>query len=130
MACLNRLKTQAIYVLTLMAYLVATFLFFKPMENSEPPPFAHFDKLAHFIVFAGLAFLSVLSLAKKQIRYFIPVLLFLALYGGLIEVLQGTFFQRQMSFADWVADISGCLFILVLFRSTPLKHLHFWAAAH
>lgn len=129
MEWLNPHKRGLILSLTLCAFTVASYLFFKPMDDLGPPLFPHFDKFAHFIVFSGLSFILVLALALKYTSVLMTCLILLAIYGGLIEVLQGQFFDRQMSLADWFADLAGCLFTLFLYRSTQLKCLRSWASA-
>lgn len=90
--------------------IVCTGLFIKEV-NSSAIQFAHADKVVHFIVFFGLAF--VLHHAFR-----LPIwlhLVLLAFYGGAIEILQSFTPHRQASFADFVADVAGALSYFVGF---------------
>lgn len=112
-------------ILACIAYVIATSLFFSPIDPNATGLFPHFDKVAHCIVFfilAGVTEFSFHQQAKK-------IVIGLIIYGALVEVLQGQFFNRQSSGLDLLADASGvALFYLLLLR-TKLSCLRSWVAA-
>ena len=74
----------------------------------------HVDKVLHFLaylVLAGLAFLFV-----RQIKPFLKCCVALVIYGGIIELLQSFMPGRYMSFADFVANIGGIAFAVMLVK--------------
>lgn len=74
----------------------------------------HVDKVLHFLaylVLAGLAFLFV-----RQIKPFLKYCVALIIYGGIIELLQSFMPGRYMSFADFVANIGGIAFAVMLVK--------------
>ena len=92
-----------------------------PQDNVSM--FPNFDKFVHFMMYFSLSIAIILetlklkSQAGKSIfRTFIAALIISAVFGALIEFIQGTFTSyRSASFMDWVADMAGsvlaCLFI-------------------
>lgn len=60
------------------------------------------DKLHHLVAFAALIF----PLACVRPRWIVRLSLVLAVYGGLIEVIQ-PYVGRGRELADWVADLAG-----------------------
>ncbi|MCU4675319.1 VanZ family protein [Catenovulum sp. 2E275] len=111
--------------LAAIAYIIATFLFFSPIDPNGGSLFPHFDKFAHCIVFFGLTGLTEFSFNKQSKRIVIALLC----YGALVEILQGAFFNRQASFYDLVADASGILLFYLLLTKTKLACFRSWAAA-
>lgn len=75
----------------------------------------HIDKALHFIayfVLAGLAFLFV-----RRYKAFLGWCIALAVYGAVIEGLQSFMPGRFMSFADFVANISGIAVTILLVKT-------------
>ena len=70
--------------------------------GSEPPPFAHADKLGHALGFALLWALGRAAGVRP-----LPLALGLLAYGGAIEGLQSLTPTRQASWVDWIADGAG-----------------------
>lgn len=63
------------------------------------------DKLQHFAAFYGLALLGLIAHPRRSV---FVLAIGLALFGGLIEILQGLpIVARDRDLADWVADILG-----------------------
>lgn len=62
------------------------------------------DKGWHFIAFAALAF----PVAVVRPRWWPGIFLALALYGGIIEIVQ-PYVGRGRELADWFADCAGAL---------------------
>ncbi|UOO81330.1 VanZ family protein [Uruburuella testudinis] len=83
-------------------------LVFREAESGAPP-FAHFDKIAHFALFFGQFWL--IAKALMQARQAIPYTALLAcavLFAAGSETAQALFTQtRQGSAADALADIAG-----------------------
>ena len=71
---------------------------------------ANFDKLAHF----GIFFLLSGLFWKAYRRHFWKIIIFLAISGALVEVVQESFTRRNGDFWDWVADMAGVLSFFIL----------------
>ncbi|HTN77123.1 MAG TPA: VanZ family protein, partial [Pirellulaceae bacterium] len=70
---------------------------------------AHNDKIAHFVAYAGLAFLltsAVLVTQPFRWRLLIYVLLVIAVYGAFDELTQIPV-GRTADIQDWIADCVG-----------------------
>lgn len=98
----------------------------------------HPDKVAHFVLYAGLTFL--LSWVFQRLVSNPPLARSLALvvaliYGGVDEYLQQFIPTRSMDFWDWVADGCGALAGVFTFHLSWLawsawnRHRHATAAA-
>lgn len=74
------------------------------------------DKLFHLLVFAIGAWLLVCALRLKYTKdAFRYTFILYALYGALLEIIQGAFFEgRHPDLMDWIADVSGVLLALWL----------------
>lgn len=122
---------------TVSTFLYATYLFFAPVDPNQASLFPHFDKFAHFVVFATLTMLGCFSYSrqltdktKTHLKFNLTmVIAFFAIYGASIECLQGSFFEREASVADWLADMLGTFTSLILLFKTRLSCLLFWVAA-
>ncbi len=98
------------FTLLALAWLAAGIyaLLFKESGN-EPPPFAHFDKVAHCALF----FAQIWLLAKAWLHERRPVpyrslLAFALVYAAASEWAQATFtLTRQGSLGDLAADMAG-----------------------
>ncbi|MFC3033573.1 VanZ family protein [Pseudoalteromonas fenneropenaei] len=102
---MEREVTRRVYQIMLLGCLIACTALFVKEVNSSVITFANADKVAHFLIFFGLAF--VLHHAFR-----LPVwlhLLMLAGYGAGIEVLQSMVPHRQASLYDFYADCLGAL---------------------
>ena len=99
-----------------------TILALKPMQAMGD--ITHVDKALHFsayLVLAGLAFLFA-----QRFKPFLGWCIALAVYGGVIECLQSLMPGRYMSFADFIANISGIavtiLFVKIYLGKKPQSH--------
>jgi VanZ family protein len=73
------------------------------------------DKILHFAAFAVLALLGSLAWPQRAISTTLAVTVF----GGLIEIAQGTaLIGRDMEFTDWITDVGGALFGLAVARTS------------
>ncbi|MGM0506664.1 MAG: VanZ family protein [Bacteroidota bacterium] len=90
-----------------------------PQENFQNSDIFQYDKVGHFLIFGVWTFLLGLALHLKGQRPLPYLAIFLAgsLFGLTIEVLQETLpVNRNMSFADWIADSFGSLMAVLLLR--------------
>ena len=92
------------FVVTLVAVLVLALL---PMPELQEFGFDigfDNDKLNHASAFATLAVLGALGWPRR----IVTLVIFLALVGAAIEILQGTpLIDRDLAVFDWVADCIG-----------------------
>jgi len=90
--------------------------FAPPSTFNDIPTFDNEDKLIHFLMYAGLCCMLIFDfrLASKKnsaqsfLRY-IVYLVFPALLGGSIEILQPLYFGRGGSWFDFLANITGII---------------------
>ena len=108
---------QIAIALTLIGLGIATVLLLKPMRGAGPGIIP--DKLAHMIVFFGLA-LPALILPARRWAWVIAAL---AVYGGLIELVQ-PHVGRDAALLDWLANLAGlgvALIVAPLLRRALLR---------
>ena len=89
-----------------------TILALKPMHGAGS--IDHVDKILHFFayfVLAGLAFLFA-----RRFKPFLKWCFALMVYGAIIELLQSFMPGRYMSFADFIANISGIAVMVILVK--------------
>jgi len=84
-----------------------------PAILSEPV-FPHFDKLAHFLVYAFLAMLCVRALQAEKpfwpaLRIFLTAVAFCCAFGLSDEIHQAFVPLRDASVFDFLADCAGSL---------------------
>ncbi|MHB1033996.1 MAG: VanZ family protein [Pirellulales bacterium] len=76
------------------------------------------DKAAHFVAYAGLAFLLAAAWSLRTtltLRHYGIILAVMAVYGAIDEILQSPV-GRDTDARDWLADILGTLLALACFR--------------
>lgn len=95
-------------ILTILVTAVLTVAMLWPINQPPPGPDGT-DKLVHLVAFAALAF----PLARTGRFGLIPVLVGASAFGGIIELLQPSF-GRSADMQDWIADIAGVGFGIVL----------------
>ena len=85
------------------------------------PPYGNADKLVHFLLYAGLAWLLAMaweaSTGRLNRRHLVFAWLAIATFGVVDELTQ-PIFGRDLSFWDWVADGVGAAVGLYLFTWT------------
>lgn len=92
------------FLVTLIAVLVLALLPVPRLKEFGIDVGFHYDKLNHASAFAVLTFLGGLGWPDRKTR----LIVFLALVGAAIEVLQGTaLIARDLDVFDWVADCVG-----------------------
>lgn len=93
---------RAVFVICLV---ILTYLLLIEMAPAHDG-FIYKDKIQHVIAFGGVTFWGLLAFESLARR----VMIALALFGALMEVLQGVLTTtRQPSVYDWVADVVGIL---------------------
>lgn len=91
-----------------LAYMALIFYMSSLPVVDMPAPFAHFDKVVHFHVYFGLAFLLANAIPGiHQRKRFLAAFLIAAVYGISDEIHQYFVPPRECSVWDWLADISG-----------------------
>ncbi|AZV23074.1 MULTISPECIES: hypothetical protein [unclassified Mesorhizobium] len=89
---------------TLVAVLVLALVPIPGLEEYGIDIGFHYDKLNHASAFAVMTFLGGLGWPDRKVR----LIVFLAVVGAAIEVLQGTaLIRRDLDVSDWVADCVG-----------------------
>ena len=92
------------FLVTLIAVLVLALLPVPRLLDFGIDIGFHYDKLNHATAFAVLTFLGSLGWPERKTR----LIIFLALVGAAIEVLQGlVVIARDFDVLDWVADCTG-----------------------
>lgn len=87
-----------------------------PGRELPDVPFPHADKLAHFGVYAILAFLLCFSWKGLLTRHVLAVFFVVSLYGLAIEWMQGAYFEgRSFDLGDGLANAVGALLGIVIF---------------
>lgn len=117
------------YPLSLLTFLAILYLsLFKPSGETDIMLFANMDKVAHFIMYAGLSFIIWCEFFKTHRRtkkwkkilalFFIP-----ALFSGVMEICQSELTEhRTGDIWDFIFNLLGILFsnIVCLFLLRPL----------
>ncbi len=95
---------RSAFVVTFVAILVLALLPESLLQEFGIDIGLGYDKLNHAIAFAALAVLGSLGWPERKAR----LILFLAVVGAAIEILQGTtLIGRDLDVFDWVADCIG-----------------------
>lgn len=93
--------------------LVATWIPGARLPRVDAPPGT--DKVLHFLFFAVLGYLTVLSLrGGGSQRTALRVLVAIAAFGALDEYVQQFIPGRSMELNDWLADLAGASVGLML----------------
>lgn len=96
-----------------IAFVALTCLCLMPSASvNVEGPLPYFDKVCHFVAFGALALLAVRDLWRKgvalRVATVVGVVVVVALYGGVIELLQGLpSIGRSCDLSDFVADVAG-----------------------
>jgi VanZ family protein len=99
-----------------LAYALLLFVATHIPSSQIPTDLAQADKFAHVGAYAGLGFFTALWVALNRpltARLVLALILTIALYGVVDEWLQ-QFFDRTPDREDWLADISGATFGILL----------------
>ena len=122
------------YPLSILAVIGIFYLSLAPPSTFEfvgenVARFPHADKIVHFAMFfvltAVLMYESVIRNKKTAYpskNFLLVCIIFPIVLGGIIEILQGAFFNRSACWIDWLADIAGVLTAWAIFIPlNPLK---------
>lgn len=114
---------NAVYFFNLLWILFVLYACFRPSTGMPKVTIPHIDKPVHFILFAGVSFLSLLSIHVYKRESFnykksaIIVLLGTILLGYLVEVIQDTpLVNRSFEWADVLFDALGAACAVWLYR--------------
>ncbi len=111
---LKYLKRYPLSLLTLGAIVYLSL--FKPSDDVSLSLFAHMDKLAHFVMYAGLSTIIWFEFFRshsgiKSIKAFIAIFLIPALFSGLMEYLQSELTTYRAGDAmDLLFNVLGIIF--------------------
>ncbi len=98
---------------TVTAFYALAVLFVSTSSFGGTPPFPHFDKLVHFVMYAGLGFLCAWSLQAiarlPRRRSALFAVLMATAYGMVMEVVQYFLPTRSMESADVLANAIGAV---------------------
>lgn len=98
------LSKFASYAFTILLGMVTVLMLIELAPKTGGWPY--WDKVQHAVVFVLLTSTAYLAYPK----YLYTAVFGLAVYGGVIEILQTTFTQTRMaSWQDWYADLVGIL---------------------
>jgi VanZ family protein len=107
----------------LLLYWAAMFVATHIPGDKMPEQQVASDKLLHFIAYAALAWLAAMSLralGRWGWKSAIALVIVAAMYGAVDEWLQ-PYFNRSAEVGDWVADMVGVGFgLLVFYFTQPL----------
>ncbi len=100
------LESQKLRRIVLGAYLALTLLvLFTPVASGLPSEYyTWFDKVVHFVMFAGLALVGYWNVGSIT-----PVVLFAVALAGGTELLQGFLPYRSREIWDFLAGAGGAL---------------------
>ena len=120
------LKMQAIMPVIFWLSLIITTLLMLIELASKQGGWPYWDKVQHAVLFASLSLIGFISFKHK----FTWVYIGLAIYGALIEYLQGALtITRLASIGDWWADILGIVIAISLWLIVKKHRLKYSAAS-
>jgi VanZ family protein len=112
----KRLPSLRAYTLAGLPLLATCVVFWQGSLPSGPSTAQINDKLAHFIVFGGLAVLCIpfvlavgSSRGLPRAQQIASSILYATLAGGLLEVWQATLPHRSAEWLDFAADATGAV---------------------
>jgi VanZ family protein len=112
---------KSIFMVLLIQYL--SFASPATFERIPTPQLPDFDKLVHFLMYAGLTVALIWDHKKHRksnsnLQFFVLIcILFPILFGGVVEILQSAYFApRTGDWLDWLFDIGGVLCACIWMR--------------
>lgn len=111
----------------LFAFLILYVSLIRVVPEIPIPLFPHFDKLVHFGLYFGLSALLFYDYSWKNerassLKKMLIIILLPVLYGGVIEILQETFFPpRSADWFDFIADALGCILAFAMMTGVEKK---------
>lgn len=87
----------------------------KPATINELNVFKLTDKISHYLAYVVFGVVLIFDYIKQsdknsftELRFWLICIIFPVLFGGLIEILQETFFKpRTAEWLDWACDFAG-----------------------
>ncbi len=121
------MKQYASAIVWALFILFATIASTSTLEGLNLGKLFSYDKLIHMFLFGVLAFLLTRSALRnpKSTRHSIAFVccLISACYGALTEVMQGLLTTtRIFDYYDMIANMAGCLVVLLFYLLKPVKH--------
>tara|TARA_B100000767_G_C19589659_1_gene460888 strand:- start:59 stop:424 length:366 start_codon:yes stop_codon:yes gene_type:complete len=104
----EKIRQMAISILVIIIFIIITYAL---LSVSTQHKIIAIDKVYHFAVFFSLSF----SITLIRPRFAIWVLFGAMVLGGLIELSQ-TFTAREASWEDFIADVTGTIFGIMISR--------------
>jgi len=114
------------YWKSIFMVLFIQYLSFAPpatFERIPTPQLPDFDKLVHFLMYAGLTVTLIWDHKKHRksnsnLQFFVLIcIVFPVLLGGVVEILQSAYFApRTGDWLDWLFDIGGVLCACIWMR--------------
>lgn len=109
------------------------YLSFAPPSTFNKIPtfeFKNIDKIVHLIMYTGLSFVLILDYYHQKkhnihrTTFVLVCLVFPAILGGIIEIMQGAFFApRTASWFDWYFDIFGVILGWIIVLLTKIVNI-------
>ena len=93
---------------------ILTYLFLVPQQYLASEIFDWWDKLQHSLAFGMLTILGILAYGNNK-QKIDRIVVYLVIYGALIEVMQSLSGWRYGEFRDWLADIIGIALAWLVF---------------
>lgn len=76
----------------------------------------HFDKIIHFSMFTGFAFLWLFDSRENSVKFSILVLILSLTFAAMSEIIQHFFIPgRSGNYLDFLADFSGLIVGLTMY---------------
>ena len=95
------------YLFTFFLLLLTAIMHFIKPPSIEVTSIFGIDKVLHFLMFFSLSLWSCFVFSREWIKLFI---IFLILYGLMLELMQMAFFPlRSFEWMDWTFDVLGVL---------------------
>lgn len=108
----------ALWIQPLAIVVVLLLLSLKPPDDIGIPPIPYIDKVIHFLVYGliatGFYRAATASFSATMATW---LAIFLTIFvGGVDEIWQSFFPTRTTEWADWIADTSGSILAVFLYR--------------
>lgn len=110
------------YYLSIILALFILLLSLIKIDTSESPGilnFPHADKVVHFIFYLILGFVILFDHGRinpVNRKYFLRIILFCVIYGGVIELLQLGLPFRSADIFDLLADAAGSILSIPFYK--------------
>lgn len=106
--------------------IIALLSLLPPRDFPRFDPFPNFDKVVHFSMYFGLAFLACWSfeIQRERMKPIYLLLFGVFMYGVLMEILQRTMHNgRNFEFRDMLANLTGAIVGIIVYRYFDKKRV-------